>query len=195
MDFIYEIPNFVHKEFCKHMILKHDQITDKDVEVDDSEITENSIDLNISRDPKWKKECKYLGERLNLGMKKYISSLEKHVLVDEEKRSFNCIKNSNIFNKYKFGEFQLQKYKNGGHYTFRQDFDTNDRSRFVGFIFYLNDVDTSDGGEDDFTCGKRIGANHGNLVFFPATWTYFHRGIPVKHHSKFVITGFVHLED
>jgi len=196
MDFIYEIPNFLHKEFCKHVILKYDKNTGKGVGVVDSEITENSIDLNISRDPTWKKECKYIEERINLGMKKYISYLEKDVLKDKEDgRSFNCIKRSNIFDKYKFGEFQIQKYKNGGHYPFRQDFDTNDRSRLVGFIFYLNDLERGTGGETDFVCGKKVIPNHGNLLFFPATWTYFHRSIPVQTESKFVITGFVHLED
>ena len=62
--------------------------------------------------------------------------------------------------------------------------------RKIVFIFYLNDVDT--GGETELLDDYKIKPKAGRLLFFPATWTYPHRGcIPISD-NKYIATGWLY---
>lgn len=62
------------------------------------------------------------------------------------------------------------------------------QSRFLSFIWYLNDVEI--GGETEFLNGK-VTPSTGKIVLFPATWTYLHKGCMPISNDKYIITGWI----
>jgi len=64
----------------------------------------------------------------------------------------------------------------------------------IGCIIYLNTLDESDGGKTEFLCGKKIQPKTGKLLFFPTTWSNFHRGCEVKGKSKYTINTIIKRE-
>tara|TARA_B110000285_G_C15110625_1_gene610868 strand:+ start:1543 stop:2121 length:579 start_codon:yes stop_codon:yes gene_type:complete len=92
--------------------------------------------------------------------------------------------------------FLMQKYeKNIGYFNYHHDFSSiyeNNQiySRYLVYIFYLNDVD--EGGETILWNNYKIKPKRGSLLFFPCTWTYPHKGnIPISH-DKYIITGWLY---
>ena len=57
------------------------------------------------------------------------------------------------------------------------------------YIIYLNDVEKDSGGTTEFSCGKTIQPKAGKIVFFPCTWTYFHRGKTLEKGVKYIATN------
>jgi hypothetical protein len=53
----------------------------------------------------------------------------------------------------------------------------------------LNDVEEDSGGTTEFSCGKIIQPKAGKIVFFPCTWTYFHRGKTLEKGIKYIATN------
>jgi hypothetical protein len=63
-------------------------------------------------------------------------------------------------------------------------------SRLLAFILYLNDVE--EGGETEFLYSpKRIRAQQGKLILFPAGFTHTHRGNPPISNEKYILNGWV----
>ena len=54
----------------------------------------------------------------------------------------------------------------------------------------LNTIDAKDGGSTDFFDGTSLQPELGSLVFFPATWTYVHRGRMTKV-NKYICNGWI----
>ena len=53
---------------------------------------------------------------------------------------------------------------------------------------YLNDIE--EGGETEFLDqNRRIKAQKGTMVIFPAAWTHVHRGNPPLNKDKYIGTG------
>jgi hypothetical protein len=92
---------------------------------------------------------------------------------------------------------QIQRYtKLKGRYIYHQDFLTEWKTkkfRVITFLWYLNDVEK--GGETEFWGTHRIKPEAGKLLFFPATWTYPHRGMMPISNDKYIITGWIYLHD
>jgi hypothetical protein len=89
--------------------------------------------------------------------------------------------------------YQIQHYNKGaGYYNWHDDsciyLLPANQSRFLSFIWYLNDVET--GGETEFLNGK-IKPSTGKIVLFPATWTYVHKGCMPISNDKYIITGWI----
>lgn len=61
-------------------------------------------------------------------------------------------------------------------------------TRAVAWILYLNDI--QEGGETEFLYySKRIKAEEGKLIIFPANFTHAHRGNPPLSDTKYIMTG------
>ncbi len=61
-------------------------------------------------------------------------------------------------------------------------------TRAVAWIVYLNDI--QEGGETEFLYySKRIKAEAGKLIIFPANFTHAHRGNPPLSDAKYIMTG------
>lgn len=92
------------------------------------------------------------------------------------------------------GCYNIQKYKkNEGFYNYHNDFYidvTNNNYRKVTYIWYLNDV--FEGGETELLNNILIKPKCGNLLLFPACWTFPHRGMMPVSNDKYIITGWLY---
>ena len=88
---------------------------------------------------------------------------------------------------------QIQKYETGGHFS---DIHSERTSighlhRVLVWMTYLNDVDAD--GEIEFThYGIKVRPRKGRTLIWPAEWNHAHRGCPVTHGHKYIITGWFH---
>ena len=91
------------------------------------------------------------------------------------------------------GEFNLQKYNKGGHFTGVHSERTSlvTLHRVFAWMTYLNDVEES--GETNFShYNIDIKPEVGKTLIWPAEWTHAHSGSVVKQDSKYIITGWMH---
>ena len=87
--------------------------------------------------------------------------------------------------------YQIQRTLPGEFYTWHNDFYYEQhKSRFLTFIWYLNDV--YEDGYTEFIDGTKIEPRTGKMMIFPATWTYQHRGYPPKSETKYICTGWIY---
>lgn len=89
---------------------------------------------------------------------------------------------------------KLQKTKTGGGYhVWHCEKSVLDSSeRVLVWSIYLNDVE--EGGETEFLYqSKRIKAEKGKILIFPASFTHTHRGNPPLSGDKYILTGWWHL--
>ena len=87
---------------------------------------------------------------------------------------------------------KIQKTEIGeGYHAWHCEDDSRDNAaRILTFILYLNDV--NEGGETEFLYyPKRIKAEAGKLILWPAGFTHTHRGNPPLSNTKYILTGWV----
>lgn len=66
--------------------------------------------------------------------------------------------------------------------------------RILVWMIYLNDVE--EGGETEFLYhSKRIKAEKGKIIIFPADFMHTHRGNPPISNSKYILTGWFSIVD
>ena len=93
--------------------------------------------------------------------------------------------------------YKIQKYDaNSIGYKWHNDFsiESDFGTRVYVFMWYLNSIDKKYGGSTDFFDGTSIQPECGTLVFFPATWTYVHRGRPTKT-EKYIVNGWIYHQE
>ena len=89
--------------------------------------------------------------------------------------------------------FNLQKYEPGqGFHKWHYE-STKDSIRLFVWMMYLNDV--PDGGTQFMMQERIVKAEQGKLVFFPADWTYTHKGEVSNTTTKYILTGWISLVD
>lgn len=93
---------------------------------------------------------------------------------------------------------KMQKTNPGGgyHIWHCEQEGGNSANRSLVFSFYLNDIDSGDGGETEFLYQKlRIPAKENTCVIWPAGFTHPHRGNTVLGSvSKYIVTGWFYNE-
>ncbi len=149
---------------------------------------------NEKNKPHWNKIRNLLEKELNNNIKKYVNKINDAITVNEE----NSDKKYKVFDKFvSFDTMQIQRYtKQKGRYIYHQDFLPiweDKKYRVITFLWYLNAV--TEGGETEFWATHRIKPEAGKLLFFPATWTYPHRGMMPISNDKYIITGWIYLHD
>jgi hypothetical protein len=78
----------------------------------------------------------------------------------------------------------------GYHVWHCEDDSPHTMRRIMTFILYLNDV--VEGGETEFIYyPKRVKAQTGRIVLWPAGYTHAHRGNPPLSNTKYIVTGWV----
>ena len=184
-DLIYFNHDTLTKEFCEHLIQKFE----KDDNKEEGKIggppdtgprivkdIKQSTDLNLSNFlTDWREEDDVLFKSLNTNLELY-SEYVPH-----------CYRHY-IRNPTKDTGYQIQRTDPGGFYAWHND--ANDQMRMTTFIWYLNDI--KEDGYTEFCNGLRVQPERGKLMFFPATWTYVHRGYPPKNEVKYICTGWTH---
>lgn len=125
------------------------------------------------------------------------NELQKHLTnyITEIKNIFNynILRVNN--NDFLFEDcYNIQKYKkNEGFYNYHNDFHIDildNKYRKITYIWYLNDV--FEGGETEILNNILIKPKCGNLLLFPACWTFPHRGRMPLSNDKYIITGWLY---
>jgi hypothetical protein len=187
MEFIYECDDVFPVDFCNRVIDKFEKSDLKFKGVSDGDINNSikqSTDLRIYDEPEWVKEEKYFHETIRKAMKKYETFLLKMDVDNEVKKHMSFI----IKNLY-IHPPQIQKTEPGQYYHWHHDQAYPPQWKKFTYIIYLNDVEKDSGGTTEFSCGKSIQPKAGKIVFFPCTWTYFHRGKTLEKGVKYIATN------
>ena len=190
--YIYVDTDALPKSICDDIIQKfeaepynhYDGVTGGGLNIN----TKKTKEINVTRCKGWKKYDEILHKNLTSALTKY---------------SINCTKkclNLEIYNfmrtggKFSDTGYQIQKYfKNDGHYVWHQDAlvdHKNKNHRIITYLWYLNDV--NEGGETFFYHCK-VKPEKGKLILFPACWNYNHCGNTPTSNNKYIITGWVYL--
>jgi len=191
MEYIYECEDVFPVSFCNRVIEKFEK---SDLKTDGT--TERmlngikkSTDLRIYDEPEWVEEEKYFHDMIRKAMKKYETFLLKMNVDSEVKRELSrYLMDSHIHPP------QIQRTEPGQYYHWHEDQGYPPNWKMFTYIIYLNDVEEDSGGTTEFSCGKIIQPKAGKMVFFPATWTYFHRGKTLEKGIKYIATNSLMLE-
>ena len=143
-------------------------------------------DIHISTTTGWEEEDKIFFDSLKIGLdeyNKYLANLN------------DCCKSypNPTFGTSDTG-YKVQKYEPGGCYHWHHDWSMSSEpiaSRIFTFMWYLNTIEEKDEGYTEFADGTRVQPVAGRLIFFPATWTFLHRGYPPKV-KKYLCNGWIH---
>ena len=189
MEFIYECEDVFPVSFCNRVIEKFEKSDLKfKGQIGSAHLNSSkkkSIDLMIYDEPEWVEEEKYFHVMIRKAMKKYETFLSKMDVDNEVKKDMSeLLMNSHIHTP------QIQRTEPGQYYHWHHDqpFVPPNWQLFT-YIIYLNDVEKDSGGTTDFSCGKIIQPKVGKIVFFPCTFTYFHRGKTLEKGIKYIATN------
>ena len=202
-NYFYINKNSLSKEICSDIINhfeleengKYEGVTAAGLRKDIKETLDFQIlAKNEKNKPHWNKIRDLLERELNINIKKYVKGINDAMTIDEE----NTQSKYKVFNNFvSFETMQMQRYtKLKGRYIYHQDFSTEweaKRYRVITFLWYLNDIE--EGGETEFWGKYRVKPEAGKLLFFPATWTYPHRGMMPISNDKYIITGWIYVHD
>jgi hypothetical protein len=196
-NYFYINKNSISKELCNDIIHMFEEDSNRYEGVTAGGIQKNvkdTLDLQIPKNAnsKWSKTREFLEKELEKNIKNYVKNINDAIETCEESSS-NKYK---VFNNFvTFDTIQMQRYtKQKGRYVYHQDFSadwTNKKYRVITFLWYLNDV--YEGGETEFWTTYKVKPEAGKLLFFPATWTYPHRGMMPISNDKYIITGWIYL--
>jgi hypothetical protein len=186
MEFIYECEDVFPVSFCNRVIEKFEKsdLKFKGIVGSGSNTIKKSTDIRIYDEPEWVEEEKYFHDTIRKAMKKYETFLLKMDVDDEVKKEMSgYLMNTHIYPP------QIQRTEPGQYYHWHNDQTYPPCWKVFTYIIYLNDVEKNSGGTTEFSCGKTIQPKVGKIVFFPCTWTYFHRGKTLEKGVKYIATN------
>jgi len=186
MEFIYECEDVFPVDFCNRVIDKFEKSDFKFKGVTDLGLNsaKQSTDLRIYDEPEWVEEEKYFHVMIQKAIKKYETFLLKMDVVDQVKKSIIYTLNDTYIHPP-----QIQRTEPGQYYHWHHDQTHPPHWYIFTYIIYLNDVEKDSGGTTEFSYGKSIQPKVGKIVFFPCTWTYYHRGKTLEKGIKYIATG------
>lgn len=183
-------------DFCNHCMRKFD----RDFNLYPGRTMEGanprkvSTDLMITQLPSWQEEDKTFGEHLHEGLNAFWDYCDRELLgyaLDWEKpiddRGYQIQRGRGGEGKY---DWHHDAHTEFGHFTWVGEY--GPAQRYFTFIWYLNDV-PGPGGYTEFYDGTKIQPEQGQLIIFPATHTFLHRGVkaPVGQ-DKYICTGWIY---
>ena len=192
MEFIYECEDAFPVSFCNRVIEKFEKsdlkvkgLSGDEHEIFNNSIKKTSIDIRIYDEPEWVDEEKYFHDMIRKAMKKYETFLLKMDIDDEIKKELStCLMATHVHPP------QIQRTTPGQYYHWHHDqFLIPPNWKMFTYIIYLNDVEKNSGGTTEFSCGKIIQPKAGKIIFFPCTWTYYHRGKTLEKGVKYIATN------
>ena len=187
MEFIYECDDVFPVDFCNRVIDKFEKSNLKFKGTIGDSITSSikqSTDLRMYDEPEWVEEEKYFHDMIRKAMKKYETFLLKMDVDDQVKKLMSDI----LIESHVYPP-QIQRTEPNEYYHWHHDQSRNSHWKLFTYIIYLNDVEEDSGGTTEFSCGKNIQPKAGKIIFFPSTWTYFHRGKTLEKGIKYIATN------
>lgn len=185
MEYIYEAHDVVPTELCQEIIEKFENDPGKFIgKIGEGVVNQNikrSMDLWMHDDIDWKPLNDILERYLVLSMYTYFNYLRREIFNGND-----FIVRQMFSENIDVSGFQLQKYSTDDFFDWHVDDVIKDK-RILAFIIYLNDNDSC----TEFLNGKVCKPETGKILFFPATWTYTHRGQKIQRGTKYIISGFI----
>ena len=198
-DLILEIPNFVPKVLCNHLIKKFDFDQNKEdgvvvINGEQKVVPElkNCKEIPISTSRDWRWEDSEMCKVIRNAVKNYFIFLRDNFHRDQPRHMFQklieCPPTSDR-------GYTIQKQSENTQYPWHYDggFGELNQFTFIFVIIYLNTVEPGDGGETEFMGGRKVRPECGKIVLFPASWTYPHCGNKVLKGDKYIFTTMVRL--
>ena len=124
-----------------------------------------------------------------------LNVLHQHIVnkIIQKRDDYYKAMDSRVFpENHAIENIRMVKYNNDGNDGFDAHTDTYDidtSKRFLGFIWFLNDVEN--GGELQF-CDKTVYPTKGRLVTFPSTWTFPYKVNEPVDKPKYIVTTYLH---
>ena len=100
--------------------------------------------------------------------------------------------NHKFFNRTHIGNFNVQKYNSGDHFSHlhSERVSLDSLHRLFAWMTYLNNVD--DSGTTNFEYYDiKVKPEIGKTLIWPAEWTHAHTGSILKSGTKYIITGWI----
>ena len=195
-ELIWVKKNSLSKSFCKGMIEKFEvdpyrvkgKVDQNNPRVDTS--IKITMDMGVTTNTAWKNEDKVLFKALEIALDEYELHLRK---ISKEKCANDGLKlHPSHSYEIKDTGYKIQKYEPDGYYHWHHDWCMhNGWSRTFTYIWYLNTIEKKDKGWTEFIDGTKIQPECGSILFFPATWTYIHRGYTTKV-PKYIVNGWIY---
>jgi len=146
-------------------------------------------------DPKLKKTTDMVIQPSDLKNKKYslfnsYFNLLKDCFLDY-KNQYPFLKHK-FFNRTHIGNFNVQKYNSGDHFSqlHSERVSLDSLHRLFAWMTYLNNVD--DSGTTNFEYYDiKVKPEIGKTLIWPAEWTHAHTGSILKSGTKYIITGWI----
>jgi len=167
-DLVMELPEFVPKSFCDHIINKFELHAIENPGVDNNNV---SRFLEISGPEKWRSEDKDIRSFVKKAVNLYTKYIEEEYNFDQNTGTFQSlvewIKQEGLHD----GGFIIQKRCEG----FKGDWychDNRDPYNYIFGIIYLNTLEPSDDGTTEFLNGRKVKPECGKIMIGPANWGY-----------------------
>lgn len=197
-NLFYEKDNVIPESLCNEIIRLFEEDDNKedgkvDIANDTPDIIlknlKQSIELGITNGGnKWLEIDKLLQNIIEENEIEYIDSIGKNL---KSRGMDNVVQGmifESVFNEmYDIG-YTISRIDKGMRYEWHEDSGGISSGSLFGCIIYLNTLHDHEGGMTEFINGKTVQPKVGKILFFPTTWSNFHRGCEVKGRSKYIIT-------
>lgn len=179
MEFFYEVENILPKEVCEEIIerFKKDKrkgpskLGPNEGRIDHS--IRKSTTLMISGNGDWEDIDKIIFDAIAKALSEYRVYLEKYTTSKIT---------DNIFSNLSDEGYTINEMRPGEFYDWHiDDMISNGKRRAISCVLYLNTLEEDQGGCTEFWCGKKVRPQQGKILLFPSSWSYIHRGAPVKN--------------
>lgn len=181
-DFIGVYPKAAPDDYCDRMIAKFDQL-EKTMSGDRGETRNGGIRMRKDVAFGFQRDAEDLAWETNSILDKSLALyMDRHPGLAMEQFYSHLVK--------------VQKTKPGGGFHKWHSERSNDNStRVLVWMIYLNTCNEDEGTTEFIEQGRKLKAEKGTVVFFPADWTHAHRGNPVYTSDKYIATGWYFLNE
>jgi len=185
-DLILELPNYIPDNLCDHLIKKFQNDPRKEPGyvhyTDKPEVIpelKKSLELTISVLDDWKQEDQHIHNLVCIGVKTYYEYLKSEFDYKQIMHTFEAL----LWKPTRDLGYTIQCQEKNGKYAWH--YDGSRSHEFLLIIMYLNTLEPGEGGETEFSCGRKIRPEKGKMMICPSSWTYPHCGNEVLGKNKY----------